>query len=160
MFKYISEILAQFSKPQKILALLLVLFSIVVITISPSLISALTVNCEELEIRVERQSKRIGDLENLIDTLDFKIRTNQRKCTNEITSREMEFLEMLEELKSDIRRSERISMAENTKLLNTNYTQDTIVGSEINQIQPPTPKKNPMKGMVEKIEKMQDKIKH
>lgn len=165
MFKYIAEILAQFSRPQKILALLLVLFSVMTISIAPSLISALTVDCEELKIQVERQNKRIISLESLVDTLDFKIRTNQRECTNEITAREVEFLNMLEELKRDAKKSERTSNYTYESIRKVDvYTQDTIMvlGSmpEPAPIQV-KPKKNPsMKGMVDKIEKMQSKIKN
>ena len=168
MFKYIAEILAQFSRPQKILALLLVLFSVMTISIAPSLISALTVDCEELKGQIERQNKRIISLEELVDTLDLKIRNNQRECTNEITSREIEFLDMLEELKKDAKRGERASSyTYETTLRKTDaYIQDTVMvlGSEPAPeplIVQPKPKKNPsMKGMIDKIEKMQNKIKN
>ena len=165
MFKYVSEILAQFSRSQKILALLLVLFSVVVINVSPSLISALTVDCKELGSQVERQNKRIIALETLVDSMDLKIRNNQRECTNEITSREIEFLGMLEELKKDAKIKERdvnYSLADNMRFLNS-YSPDTLSNSVLEISPTPQtlrPNKNPMKGMIDKIERMQSKIKH
>jgi hypothetical protein len=152
MFKYISEILAQFSRPQKILALLLVLFSVMTISIAPSLISALTVDCEELKLQVERQNKRIFSLESLVDTLDTKIRSNQRECTNEISSREEEFLKMLDDLKSEIR----ITETRTRVLKMESYETDSISGTRrITQVKPEVS----MKPVLSKIDQMKCKIK-
>jgi uncharacterized membrane protein (DUF106 family) len=49
MFKYISKIIAQFSTPQKIIALSMLLLAII-ISIAPSLISSVTLDREELII--------------------------------------------------------------------------------------------------------------
>jgi len=152
MFKYIAEILAQFSRPQKILALLLVLFSVMTISIAPGLISALTVDCEELNLQIERQNKRIFSLESLVDTLDTKIRSNQRECTNEISSREEEFLKMLDDLKSEIR----ITETRTRVLKMESYEADSISGTRrISQIKPEAS----MKPVLNKIDQMKCKIK-
>ena len=163
MFKYISEILAQFSRPQKIVALLMVLFSIVAITLAPSFISAMTVNCEELKSEVERQTKRVNELETLIDSLDYRIRKDQRECTNEITLRESEFIQMLEELKRDAklrekleRETEKIYRMEETQMIPSD---DRIVSSKKVITESPIKNKSSIKMMVNKIEKMQEKIK-
>ena len=51
MFKYISEILSQFSKTQRVMALLMVLTTITIITIAPSLIDSITEDRTELELK-------------------------------------------------------------------------------------------------------------
>jgi hypothetical protein len=48
MFKYISKILAQFSTPQKIVALSMLLLAIIIITLAPSFIASITLDRDEL----------------------------------------------------------------------------------------------------------------
>ena len=99
MFKYISEILSQFSKTQRVMALLMVLTTITIITIGPSLIDSITTDRKELEDKITNQSNRIKILENQVDTLDSKIRESQKSCTQEIWTREEEFIKMLDEIR-------------------------------------------------------------
>ena len=103
MFKYISKILAQFSTPQKIVALSMLLLAIVIITIAPSFISSITLNRDELNSEIKRQDTKIKNLEINVDSLEYKIRKSGMECTNQIVLREEEFLEMLERLKGDLR---------------------------------------------------------
>ena len=93
MFKYISSILSQFSTPQKIVALSMLLLAIVIITIAPSIISSITLDREELNSEIKRQDLKIEKLEIDVDSLESSIRKNGRECTNAIVSREEEFLE-------------------------------------------------------------------
>jgi hypothetical protein len=101
MFKYISEILSQFSKTQRVMALLMVLTTITIISIGPSLIGSITTDRKELELKITKQAERINILENQIDTLDSKIRESQRSCTQEIYARESEFIQMLDEIREE-----------------------------------------------------------
>ena len=101
MFKYISEILSQFTKTQRVMALLMVLTTITIITIGPSLIDSITEDREELELKITKQTQRITSLENHIDTLDFEIRESQKSCTQEICARENEFIQMLDEIREE-----------------------------------------------------------
>jgi hypothetical protein len=103
MFKYISKILAQFSTPQKIVALSMLLLAIIIITLAPSFISSITLDRDELNSEIKRQENKIKNLEVNIDSLEFKIRKSGMECTNQIFLREEEFLEMLERLKGDLR---------------------------------------------------------
>jgi hypothetical protein len=102
MFKYISTILSQFTQAQRIIALILLLFSIVVMTIAPSFISSITLDREELMQNLENKETRIKALESEIDTLSNRIRQNQRLCTDQITQREQKFIEMLNQLKGEL----------------------------------------------------------
>lgn len=101
MFKYISEILSQFTKTQRVMALLMVLTAITIITIGPSLINSITLDRKELEDKITKQEERINSLEDLTDTLNFKIRQNQRSCTEQLFNREEEFIKMLDEIRSE-----------------------------------------------------------
>ena len=103
MFKYISKILAQFSTPQKIVALSMLLLAIVIIFIAPSIISSVTLDRDELNSEIKRQGTKIKNLEIHADSLEYKIRKSGMECTNQIVLREEEFLEMLENLKGDLR---------------------------------------------------------
>ena len=101
MFKYISEILSQFTKTQRVMALLMVLTTITIITIGPSLIDSITEDITELELKITKQTQRITLLENQVDTLDSKIRESQKSCTQEICARENEFIQMLDEIRAE-----------------------------------------------------------
>jgi len=81
------------------MALLMVLTTITIITIGPSLIDSVTTDRKELEDKITNQSNRIKILENQVDTLDSKIRAGQRSCTQEIWARENEFIQMLDEIR-------------------------------------------------------------
>jgi len=104
-FKGIAEILDKFTFAQRILALLMLLMTIVLVTLGPKLIDALTTSNTECISETKRQAIRITYLEKVVDTLDMKIITNQRRFTNESAQRESEFIAMLDELKDDINRS-------------------------------------------------------
>ena len=107
MFKYISKIIAQFSTPQKIVALSMLLLAIVIITIAPSLISSITLDRDELDSEIKKQDLKIEKLESDVDSLESSIRRNEKECTNQIVFREEEFLQMLDQLKGDIRSNNR-----------------------------------------------------
>jgi cell division protein FtsB len=99
MFKYISEILSQFTAPQRILALLILVFSIVIITLGPSFIDSITLNQEEFQQEIEKQESLNQKFKDEIQTLNLKIIENQRKCTDDIIAREMEIMQQIEDLK-------------------------------------------------------------
>ena len=101
-FKYISEILAKFSPTQRILALLMLLFTITVIIVTPIIVNAVSTTDEECDTKTGRLEKRIAALETENDTLVISIRRNQTACTNAIIVREDEFMALLDDLKGDI----------------------------------------------------------
>jgi multidrug resistance efflux pump len=101
-FKYIAEILKQFTHAQKIVALLLLLTSIIMLSLGPKMIDAMSIDNTEYKAKVNRQAREIKELQMTVDSLDAKIRASQRQCTNEIAQREEEFLTMLDELKGDM----------------------------------------------------------
>lgn len=102
MFKYISEILAQFSTPQKVIALSLILLSIIIITIGPSIIES----NDELKSEIESKRTKIKALESELNEKDSKIREEQKSCTNEILEREKEFIKMLDYLQNKAKKED------------------------------------------------------
>ena len=149
-FKEIPQILSEFSKTQKLLALILLLFTIVIITISPSLISAITMDRKELEQKIDNKQNEIQNLRNSIFQLDSLVRTNQKNCTNEILKREEEFLQMLDELKNDALKTG------GNNLVFENFEKDTIQTDSSFTIKE-KPKNIPSL-MILKIEKFEKKI--
>lgn len=115
MFKYISKILAQFSTPQKIVALSMLLLAIVIISIAPSFISSITLDRDELDSEIKKQDVKIEKLESDVDSLESSIRRNKKECTNQIVFREEEFLQMLDQLKSDILSNNRNPVPESSR---------------------------------------------
>jgi pentose-5-phosphate-3-epimerase len=163
---YLSEIpkiLSQFSKGQKIIALLMLLLTISIITIGPSFVSTITTDRSELEKRIDDKDKKITKMEVDINSMDSVIRTNQRSCTNSIVERENEFVLMLEELKKDAKISDKINLQEKTKIVMVNESynpNDTVLMMTVRPEPVPVVKTISKKSnMVSKIESMQKKIK-
>lgn len=110
MFNNISEIISKFTQPQRIIALLLVLLSIVVITLGPSLIDNNTKDCGDLEVIVNSQKERIiknndeiGVLMGKVSDLQRQVIDNQQECTDNIVNREKEIYNQIELLKRQMR---------------------------------------------------------
>jgi hypothetical protein len=131
MFKYISEILQQFNTTQRILVLFLVLSSIVMITLGPSLISSRTETCDELKETVEYQktelSNRRREIINLnkdVDTLNMKLRIQRKECSDEVIKLENELLDMIRGVEHKVTRMNNSSQI--ITRTDTSLTIDTI----------------------------------
>lgn len=66
----------------------MLLLSITTIIIAPSLISSIILNRDELNSEIENQNIKIKELKSDIDSLEYKIRKNEKECTNQILLRE------------------------------------------------------------------------
>jgi hypothetical protein len=162
MFKYISEILSQFSKTQRVMALLMVLTTITIISIAPSLIDSITTDKKELEDKITKQTQRITSLENHIDTLDLQIRESQRSCTQEIYARENEFIQMLDEIRADAFKY-KVSTKTNDVVVNRTKStgDDGVMMMEMPRQEPvKTEVKVDISPVLSKIDKMKKKFKH
>ena len=164
MFKYISEILSQFSKTQRVMARLMVLTTIAIISIAPSFISSITTDRSELELKITKQTERITSLENHIDTLDLQIRESQRSCTQEIWARENEFIQMLDEIRADAFKYKVSTKNSNEPRLVTKMKSDgdgDVMMMEMPRQEPiKTEVKVDISPVLSKIDKMKKKIKH
>lgn len=105
MFKYISEILSKFTQGQRIMALMLLLFSIILISVGPKIVETLTSSDEELKSRVESQTTQILELNSRITELNTQIIANQRECTDAIVEREKEIMGEIVNLESRIKKT-------------------------------------------------------
>jgi hypothetical protein len=162
MFKYISEILSQFSKTQRVMALLMVLTTITIITIGPSLIDSITTDRKELEDKITNQSNRIKILENQVDTLDSKIRAGQRSCTQEIWARENEFIQMLDEIRLEAFKYKVSTKTNDNIVVNrkSNGDDGTVMMMEIPRQESKPEVKVDISPILSKIDKMKKSIKH
>lgn len=162
MFKYISEILSQFSKTQRVMALLMVLTTITIITIGPSLIDSITTDRTELELKITNQSNRIKILENQVDTLDSKIREGQRSCTQEIYARESEFIQMLDEIRLEAFKYKVTTKTNENIVVNrkSNGDDGTVMMMEIPRQESKPEVKVDISPILSKIDKMKKSIKH
>ena len=163
MFKYISEILSQFSKTQRVMALLMVLTTITIITIGPSLIDSVTTDRTELELKITKQTDRITLLENHIDTLDWQIRESQKSCTQEMYNRENEFIQMLDEIRAEAFKY-KVSTRTNENIVvnrkKSNGDDETVMMMEMPRQETKTEVKVDISPILSKIDKMKKKIKH
>ena len=164
MFKYISEILSQFSKTQRVMALLMVLTTITIITIGPSLIDSVTTDRTELELKITKQTERITSLENHIDTLDWQIRESQKSCTQEIWARENEFIQMLDEIRAEAFKY-KVSTRTNENIVVNKKKSNGDDGTVMMMEQQPRQESKPVvkvdiSPILSKIDKMKKNIKH
>jgi len=158
MWENLSNIIAQFSKSQKILALLIIILGVIVISVTPSLIDALTRDCKDLQDDVDRYSIRIKTLEDQVDTLNIRIRRSQTECTDLVVERETKFYEMLEDLKKEANKVEhRESYAVESIRLDTNSM--VMASRPLESRNNIDKKKNSNSGILKKIEKMQSELK-
>jgi hypothetical protein len=146
------------------MALLMLLTTITIITIGPSLIDSITTDREELELKITKQTERITSLENHIDTLDWQIRESQKSCTQEIYARENEFIQMLDEIRSEafkykVSTKTNENIVVNKKKSNGNDDENVMM-MEMPRQETKTEVKVDISPILSKIDKMKKNIKH
>jgi hypothetical protein len=90
MLSYISEILGKFTPQQRVIALLLLLFSIVLMTNGSDLIKAIKGVPDDVSATLEKQSAQIRVLQNETSRLNLELIRGQIECTDKIIEREEE----------------------------------------------------------------------
>ena len=95
MFKYISEILKSFSPAQRITALLILVFSIIILTLGPSLINSNTSTCDELNIRIKSQEQHIVELTTRVNELNTELLSGQKLCTDNLIAKQKEIMDII-----------------------------------------------------------------
>jgi len=169
-FKSIPEILAQFSKPQKILALMLLLLTIIIITIAPSFISSITTDRAELVDKINHLEDRIKVVEAQNDTLEDKIRREQMSCTDQMFSREQEFITMIDELRGQILSYKKQNNATDERRALVKMKSEQKEGGELvlESSMPPPPERVPVSSnntnntldqLLKKVDLMKSKVK-
>ena len=98
MFKYIKEILITFTPGQRLIALLLLLFSVCLVVIGPKVINLLTHDDTLIENRLNRQKQLIDQQGVEIKRLNDSIISAQINCTNRLIMRDQELYLMIEKV--------------------------------------------------------------
>lgn len=157
MFRYISEILSQFSTPQKVIALSLILLSIVIITIGPSMIES----NDEMKEEILDKSDKIKALERELKEKDIIIRKEQKSCTNEILEREKEFISMLDYLQDKAKKeNNRIISRTNMESFPVRPINDSLLYSPRPSHQSTIIVKNDMDNIINEIDNLKKKVKN
>lgn len=145
MFKYIVDILKEFTSKQKLYALVIVLVAIVIITVGPKLISEFKTDKEEYELMISSLRKRNRDLFVENGELSNQLIKGRTECRVLLVEKENEVIAALTEIERKMRTQ---------KTLNK-ITVDTIVNdgtisqiSEVKYVQTPNPE---VMGMVQKL---------
>lgn len=107
MFKYISEILKSFSPAQRITALLILVFSIIVLTLGPNLIDSNTNTCDELNIRIKSQEQQIIELTTRVNELNTELLSGQKQCTDNLIAKQKEIMDIVNGMINEAERSQR-----------------------------------------------------
>ena len=157
MFKYIADILSQFSTPQKVIALSLILLSIVIITLGPSMIQS----SDELKEEIVNKNAKIKTLEDELNKKDSTIRIEQKSCTNEILVREKEFIAMLDYLQNKAKKdNNKIISQTNMESIYVEKINDSLMYSPSPRSQSTIIVKNDMGNIINEIDNLKKKIKH
>lgn len=156
MFRYISQIIAQFSTPQKIIALSLILLSIVIITVAPSLID----DKSELKDEIITKNEKIRELELNLNKKDSLIRKEQSNCTNQIVEREKEFISMLDYLRNKAKQdNNKVISQTNMESFPIGVMRDSILYSPSSHSSTIIVK-NDTRNIISEIDKLKEKVKH
>ena len=134
----------------------MVLTTITIISLAPSLISSITMDRQELDDKITKQTERISSLENLIDTLDQKVREGQRSCTQELFQRESEFIKMLDEIRAEAYKCKSVDKSPKMIVIDDGYDEE-LMSRMKSETKPET--KTDISPILRKIDKMKREIK-
>jgi len=137
MFKNISGILGQITPKQRIVALLMLLFTITLVLTGPQLIDSLrTPPTEYLEL-VEVQNEKIRELSSQVIKLNGEVVKQSSRCTDRIVERETEIAVMIRDLintTSNIKYSRISSIDETARSEETIIVKDDILIRGLNDL--------------------------
>jgi hypothetical protein len=99
MFNNISDILKSFTPAQRITALLILVFTVVLVTLGPSIIDSNTNTCDELQVRLtgqatqlKAQEAQILQLTARINALNTDLIQGQSECTANLIQKQQEIM--------------------------------------------------------------------
>ena len=145
MFKYISEIISHISPRQRFFALVVTLFTILLLTLGDNIISAFTNSDKILENKVER----LENSNNLLSEQNRELQTiviqSQIQCTKDITQLRQQIVDEISQIEREMSMSQRS--------LQTTSRNDTIVTSQPIRVVPTnTQAMNHLKSMKKKLQ--------
>ena len=164
MFKYISEILKSFTPAQRITALLILVFSIIILTLGPALIKSNTSTCDELTLRVKSQEEQIVELNQRVTDLNNELLSGQKECTDNLIAKQKEIMEivngMIAEAESSNKKPKIVMMKKVTHPDFSNTTENGELEMKSESL-PPPPSYNRVtdnSDMVSKLKQLKNKI--
>jgi hypothetical protein len=158
MFKYLSEILSKFTPQQRILALGLLLFTIVTLTLGNNVINSINQSDKVLETKVKRLeiSQMILLREN--DSLSYMISDNQIQCARDIRDVRTKILEDLGILEREIlNRNRRVRSYESYEPVQ--YVDDFGDTVLMHQVGAPIQIADNSEEMIEGLRRLKEKLK-
>jgi hypothetical protein len=108
MFKYLSEILKQFSPTQRILALLILVLTITILTLGNTYLNNVSVDTEYYKEQIKILNKKIVDNETRHSD---ELIESHRTCTEEMIQRELDIVDEIERLKTSLGNVSKRSLA-------------------------------------------------
>ncbi len=149
----IPNILSKFTKTQRIVALVLLLGTTVVLTLGPSIIESLAPDNKSLHNTIKLQRKSIDSLntdlfnqsQTILD-LNRKIVAGQQECTNAMTQREAEIVDMIRGIKGSLNQVPELRM--------TTYQDSGVAMMMVPQERPDNSK------MIKALNELEYKVKH
>lgn len=108
MFKYLSEILKQFSPTQRILALLILVLTITILTLGNTYLNNVSVDTEYYKEQIKILNKKIVDSETRHSD---ELIESHRTCTEEMIQRELDIVDEIERLKTSLGNVSKRSLA-------------------------------------------------
>lgn len=158
MFKYINEILKNFTQRERILVLILLLFTIVTITVGNQLLKTAKGLPDDYHEYVETVINEKNKLSGELFEAKRKLVDNGIECTNTILNRELEIREeirrLLEIAKEDERRYRRTEYRFSRPAPTSNN--DTIQISAM--VLPIEVEVNPLNTVIKGLEKMEKEL--
>jgi ribosome-associated translation inhibitor RaiA len=158
MFKYLSEILSKFTPQQRILALGLLLFTIVTLTLGNKVIDTLNQSDKVLQDKVRRLELSQSILISENDSLYNSLSSSQIQCSNDIMGVRRKILEDLGILETQmISQQRRVSYKVQSQP--TQYIDnfgDTVM---VSQMSSPIQIEDNSEDMIKAIRSLKDKIK-
>ena len=169
MFNNISDILKSFTPAQRITALLILVFTIVLVTLGPSIIDSNTNTCDELQVRLtsqatqlKAQEAQILQLTARINALNTDLIQGQSECTANLIQKQQEIMGLVNGMIEETQRKAEIAGNRERKLMRTrpveeSQGQDSEPKLAYSRIEEPTPVPDPQETLA-KLKELKAKI--
>lgn len=147
MFNNISDILKSFTPAQRITALLILVFTIVLVSLGPSIIDSNTNTCDELNIRlasqatqIKAQDSQILQLTVRINTLNTDLVQGQSECTANLIQKQQEIMGLVNGMIEETQRKAALAGRRRDQMMNARPDQGNgDVALAYSQAQEPEP---------------------
>jgi cell division protein FtsB len=111
MFQHLAEILKSFSPAQRILALLILVSTIAVISLGPTLIKENTQDCKDLTLQIESQTRQIESLTQRVEELNREILASQDECTDNLIQKQAQIASLIDGIINETQQQARLAKA-------------------------------------------------